>query len=402
MVTDLQNIFSKNAKGMKRSAIRELLKLTRNPDIISFAGGLPAPESFPVEELKEIIHEIMEEDPTMVLQYGPTEGDNLLREELLKRYKKDGVDLGMDNILITTASQQGLDLVAKIFVDRGDKIICELPSYLGGLSAFNSYGADLVGVEMDEDGMRADKLEETLKQMQDNGEKPKLIYCIPDFQNPAGISMPEDRRVAIIEIAKKYDVLIIEDSPYRELRFEGEHVPPMIALDDTGHVLTLGTFSKTFVPGFRLGWALGHEDVIDKLVVAKQAVDLCTPPFTQRIAAKFLEKGLMDKNIEKIKEMYREKRDVMLAEFDKHMPEGVTWTVPDGGLFLFLTLPEYMDAEELFKHAIEEKVAFVIGSAFYCNGGGQNTMRINFSFTTIEKNIEGVKRLAKVIKDNLK
>ena len=402
MVTDLQNIFSKNAKGMKRSAIRELLKLTRNPEIISFAGGLPAPESFPVEELRTIIHEIMEEDATLVLQYGPTEGDNLLREELLKRYKKEGVDLGMENILITTASQQGLDLVAKIFIDRGDKVLCELPSYLGGLSAFNSYGADLVGVEMDEHGMRSDKLEETLQKMKDNGEKPKFIYCIPDFQNPAGISMPEDRRVEIIEVAKKYDVLIIEDSPYRELRFEGEHVPPMISLDDTGHVLTLGTFSKTFVPGFRLGWALGHADVIDKLVVAKQAVDLCTPPFTQRIAAKFLEKGLMDKNIEKIKKMYREKRDVMLAEFEKHMPEEVSWTVPDGGLFLFLTLPEYMDAEKLFNHAIEEKVAFVIGSAFYCNGGGQNTMRINFSFATKEKNVEGVKRLAKVIKDNLK
>ncbi|MCD4652136.1 MAG: PLP-dependent aminotransferase family protein [Candidatus Cloacimonetes bacterium] len=399
MVSDLQSIYSANAKGMQRSAIRELLKLTAQPDIISFAGGLPAPESFPIDDLREVITEVMTNEPTRALQYGPTEGDSLLQEELIKHYNREGMNLKKENILITTSSQQGLDLVAKIFFDRGDKAIVGLPTYLGGLGAFNSYGADLVGVELDEHGMRPDHLEEELKRLHAKGEKPKFIYIIPDFQNPAGITMPRERRLEIIDIAKRYNQLIIEDSPYRELRFEGEPVPWLNALDNEGNVLTLGTFSKIFLPGFRLGWAIGHASLIDKLVVAKQSVDLCAPPFNQRVAGRFLQKGYLEKNIAKIIGMYREKRDIMLAGFREHMPEEVTWTEPEGGLFLFLTAPEYIDMGELFPKALEKKVAFVLGSAFYCNGGGKNTARINFSFSTIEQIVEGVKRLASVLKE---
>ncbi|MBC8385928.1 MAG: PLP-dependent aminotransferase family protein [Candidatus Cloacimonetes bacterium] len=401
MISNLNEIFSDNAKGMKRSAIRELLKLTQKPEIISFAGGLPSPETFPIEELKKIVLEVLDKDGANALQYGATEGDPLLRKSIMQGYRKDGLDIDIDNVLITTASQQGLDLLAKVFVNRGDKILVGLPSYLGGLGAFRSYGAELVGIEFDEFGMSSSKLQETLENLEKQGEKPKFIYVIPDFQNPAGITMPNFRREEIINIAKKFDILIVEDSPYRELRFEGEHQKRMYAIDNTGHVIILGTFSKIFVPGFRIGWIIAHKDILDKLVVAKQSVDLCTSPFVQKLAVKYVEDGYFDKNIKEVIKMYHEKRDLMLDEFEKNMPEGVSWTKPEGGLFLFLYLPEHLDANALFKKAIEKEVAFVVGSAFHCDGSGKNTMRINFSFMPKDKIIEGVKRLAAVIKEAL-
>ena len=402
MVKDLDKLFSSSAKRMRRSAIRELLKLTQKPDIISFAGGLPAPESFPVEELKGIISEMLEKEGRMALQYGATEGDQLLRELLVERYRKQGLKLGLENLIITTASQQALDLLPKIFVDKGDKGICGLPSYLGALQAFVNYGADLVGIPLDDKGMRADLLDKKLAELQKAGTMPKFIYCIPDFQNPAGITMPEERRKEIIAVAQKYDVLILEDSPYREIRFAGKSQPTIYQLADEGRVVLLGTFSKTFAPGFRIGWVIADPQIIDKVVMAKQATDLCTPPFVQRIAARYLEKGYFDKNLTGIIENYKEKRQVMIDSFKKYMPEGVTWTEPEGGLFLFLTLPEYMDAEELFKIAIEEKVAFVLGTTFFCDGTGKNTLRCNFSYMSKEKNEEGVKRLANAIKKLMK
>ena len=401
MISDLNQIYSTSIRGMKKSAIRELLKLTQDPEIISFAGGLPAPESFPVKELNEVLEKVMRDEPNIALQYGSTEGDNLLRTLLVERYRKEGLNFSMKNLIITTASQQALDHIAKIFVNPGDKVIVGLPSYLGALSAFNSYGADMIGIPLDHDGMSAEKLEDELKRLKAMNQKPKFIYVIPDFQNPSGITMSKKRRLEIIAIAKKYDVLIVEDSPYRELRFEGEPVEMMYALDNTEQVITLGTFSKIFAPGFRIGWIIGNEDILDKIVTAKQSSDLCTPPYTQRIAARYVEAGHLDKNIKKIIDLYRDKRDGMLEAFRTHMPKEVQWTEPAGGLFLFVTLPEHMDAEVLFKEAIKQKVAFVMGTSFYCNGAGRNTMRINFSYSTKEVNIEGSKRLAQVIKDNL-
>lgn len=401
MISDLDKIFSTSAQNMKRSAIREILKLTQRPEIISFGGGLPAPESFPIEQLKEITTEILDNDGPGALQYGATEGVPELRKILVERYNEQGLDIELNNLVITTSSQQGLDLLAKIFINRGDKIICGLPSYLGGLGAFNTYGAEMIGIKFDEHGMRSDILEEKLEELQEKGEKPKFIYIIPDFQNPAGITMPEFRRIEIIDLARKFDVLIVEDSPYREIRFEGVPQRTIFELDNSGQVILLGTFSKIFVPGFRIGWAVANEAIIDKLVIAKQSTDLCTPTLNQKIAHKYIEKGYFDVNLIKIIDQYHEKRDNMLKAFREYMPEEVSWTEPEGGLFLFLTLPENMDAEILFKKAIENDVAFVLGSVFHCDGSGKNTMRINFSYMPMDKTTEGVKRLAKAIKEEM-
>lgn len=402
MVSNLQNVLSVAAKGMKKSAIRELLKLTKDPEIISFAGGLPAPETFPIEELVEITTEVLLEDGGKALQYGSTEGDDKLRELIAELYKKMGFDISIENVMITTASQQGLDLLAKIFVNRGDKVLVGLPSYLGGLQAFKAYGAELVGIEFDESGMRSDDLEAKLAELKIADDLPKFIYIIPDFQNPAGITMPEKRRKEIIEIARKYDVFIIEDSPYKEIRFEGVHQESLYTLEGKGQVINFGTFSKIFVPGFRIGWIIAHPEIIDKFVKAKQATDLCTSPFVQKIAAKYMEKGYFETNLEKTIKLYKEKKDIMMQAFEKYMPEGVTWTKPEGGLFLFITLPDYMDSEILFQKAIKKKVAFVVGHAFYCNGKGRNTMRINFSYVPKDLSEIGVKRLAEVIKSEMR
>lgn len=401
MVIDYKEILSDSAKGMKRSAIRELLKLTQKPEIISFAGGLPAKESFPLEQLQEICAEVIATDGAAACQYGSTEGVPELLEILAQRYRDQGLSyVTKENITIITSSQQGLDTVGKIFLNRGDKYICELPSYLGALGAFNSYGGVGVGIPQDEQGMSAVELEKTLAEMKAKGEKPKFIYLIPDFQNPAGMTMPEARRIEILNIAKKHEIMIIEDSPYRELRFSGKPQRMLYDLDNgEGNVITLGTFSKIFMPGFRMGWVLAHPMVIDNFVKAKQSTDLCTSAFLQKITVKFFQKNYFDANVKKIVDMYRGKLEAMLGAFEKYMPEGVTWTRPEGGLFLFLTLPEGYDAEELFQIAIEKNVAFVLGTVFFVNGGGKNTMRINFSYMSEEMNIEGVKRLADAIKE---
>lgn len=401
MVSDYKEILSDSAKGMKRSAIRELLKLTQKPEIISFAGGLPAKESFPLEQLQEICAEVIATDGAAACQYGSTEGVPELLEILAQRYRDQGLSyVTKENITIITSSQQGLDTVGKIFLNRGDKYICELPSYLGALGAFNSYGGVGVGIPQDEQGMSAVELEKTLAEMKAKGEKPKFIYLIPDFQNPAGMTMPEARRIEILNIAKKHEIMIIEDSPYRELRFSGKPQRMLYDLDNgEGNVITLGTFSKIFMPGFRMGWVLAHPMVIDNFVKAKQSTDLCTSAFLQKITVKFFQKNYFDANVKNIVDMYCGKLEAMLGAFEKYMPEGVTWTRPEGGLFLFLTLPEGYDAEELFQIAIEKNVAFVLGTVFFVNGGGKNTMRINFSYMSEEMNIEGVKRLADAIKE---
>ncbi|BAX79737.1 aminotransferase-like domain-containing protein [Labilibaculum antarcticum] len=397
MISDLKGTFSQISNNNKRSAIREILKLTQNPEIISFAGGLPAPESFPVDALDSIVSKMLREEGAAVLQYDATEGVTELRELLLKKYQDEGIQCSLDNMIITTGSQQGLDLVGKVFVNQGDVVICGLPSYLGGIGAFQAYGAKMAGVPMDENGMSAELLEAKLEELKQQGIKAKFIYVIPDFQNPTGITMPESRRMEIIALAHKYDVLIVEDCPYREVRFEGKPQRLMYELDNDDHVLTLGTFSKIFAPGFRIGWVLGPKDVNEKIVVAKQSADLCTPTFVQKIAIGYMKSGLFETNLQKTIDLYHQRRDVMLAELEKHMPEGVTWTHPEGGMFLFITLPEHMNALDLFHKAIEKKVAFVSGNVFYCDGSGTNTIRLNFSYVNNEKAIEGVKRLCEIV-----
>jgi len=383
---------------MKRSEIRELLKLTAKPGIISFAGGLPAPDLFPIDDIKEMSRIVMEREGKTALQYGPTEGDNRLREELAKLMQKDGVNITSNHLLIVTSSQQGLDLVGKIFVDPGDAVMTSRPTYVGAIQAFNSYGAKMIGIEQDEEGTQTAQLEAEIAKLAAKGSKPKFIYEIPDFQNPSGITMSLKRRKELIRIAEKYDLIIIEDSPYRQLRFEGKSEPSLIAMNSE-RVLSLFTFSKILLPGFRLGWMAGPNELIQKAVTAKQSVDLCSPPFNQAILFEFLSRGLLEKQITIIIKAYREKRDFMLDKLSKYMPKlpGLKWTHPHGGLFLWVTLPEGMDAGEMFHSAIEKQVAYVVGTAFYPDGGGSNSFRMNFSYSSMAEIEEGVKRLAQVI-----
>lgn len=401
MAETFDRFFSDASHLMKKSAIREILKLTQKPDMISFAGGLPSPDSFPIDDIKEITSEVLEKEGKIALQYGTTEGDIKLRTLLAERHIRDGLKLSPENILITTGSQQALDLCGKIFIDRGDVVICGLPSYLGALNAFSNYGARLVGIPLDDEGMKPELLERIIIKLKSEGCVIKFIYVIPDFQNPTGVTLPRERRMEIIRIAEKHDLIIVEDSPYREVRFEGAHEPLMASLDTHGRVITLYTFSKILAPGFRLAWVTGHPEIIDKMVTAKQAADLCTPPFVQKIVARYIEKGLLDINLAKTVELYHGRRDYMLECFRKFMPEGVKWTEPAGGLFLFVTLPPTMDATKLLERAIEKKVAFVCGFVFYCNNEGHNTIRINFSYTDKKDTCEGVRRLAEAIREEM-
>lgn len=388
----LSSIVSNNAKNMRRSAIRDLLKMATRPEIISFGGGFPDITAFPVDELKEVVREVLDENAIQALQYGETLGLKQLREILAERYREQGMDVTYENFIITTSSQQAIDMITALFINPGDTIVCGLPSYLGALQAFYAHQANPVGVPRDEE------LRSVVGALAAAGKKPKFIYAIPDFQNPSGVTMDIAQRMNVIEVAKKFNLLIVEDSPYREIRFDGESMPMIYSLDKEGRTMLLGTFSKTFVPGFRLGWIMAPKPIIDRLEIVKQSVDLCAPVFNQFIAAKFIKKGYFDKNIERIKINYCAKRNSMIAAFEKYMPEGVTWTNPDGGLFLFVTLPQGYDATDLFKLAVKEDVAFVIGEAFHCDGSGKNTLRINFSYMNEERAEEGVRRLANAIR----
>jgi len=401
---DLQKLFSQNAHSMKRSAIRELLKLTNKPGLISFAGGLPDPHVFPVEEIREITNEILTKEPQRSLQYGLTSGDPRLRKILAQRAAAEGMPLTEENVLITTASQQGLELISKIFIDPGDVVIVEMPSYLGGLNAFTTYRADLVTIPLDEDGMRIDILREKLKELSDTGRLPKFIYTVPDFQNPAGVTLSAGRRKELLDLCYQYDLPLVEDTPYRELRFEGESPPDLLSMDDRGYVVSLHTFSKILFPGMRLGWALASKDIIDKMELAKQSMDLCTPTFTQSIVLRYIERGLLEPQIQRIIEVYRRKRDIMLQALETHMPkaEGISWTHPEGGLFLWVTLPDEIDTEEMFAEAVENDVAYVLGKAFCANSGGEHSMRLNFSYPDEAEITVGVRRLAKAVKSRLK
>lgn len=383
--------FSDNAQNMRQSPIRELLRNKDLSQLISFAGGYPNPRTFPIGEIKEIMVKVMENDGESVLQYSATEGLLKLRKILASRYQHQGLDIDHENIIITTSSQQAIDLTTKIFINPGDNIICGLPSYLGALQSFYSYRANIIGLR------NFEGLEENLEIMAKDGKLPNFIYTIPDFQNPSGETISIDKRKELLSLAKKYDLLIIEDSPYREIRYEGEDLPLLYSMDNE-RVILFGTFSKTFAPGFRIGYVIAPKEIVRKIAIAKQSTDLCSPVFDQAVVAEFIESGLFDSNLSKTKEFYKAKRDFILNCFEKYMPEYVNWTKPDGGIFLFVSLPEYCDTNELFKLTLDENVAFVAGSLFHSDGSGKNTMRINFSFLDFEKTELGVKILAKNIK----
>lgn len=401
MQTPWDHRFAQRTQRMGSSAIRELLKLTERPDIISFAGGLPAPDVFPTEQFREACNRVMQDYGAQALQYGTTEGYLPLRELIVRHTSRYGIEVTPDNILITSGSQQALDLLGKILINRGDRILVESPTYLGALQAWSAYGAEYVTVPMDEDGMVTDALEDALRS------GPKFIYVLPNFQNPTGVTLSLERRHKLIELADRYGVPIVEDDPYGQLRYEGKHLPSVVLLDDqyrdsseafySGNVIYLSTFSKTLAPGIRLAWVVAPPVVIRKLVQAKQGADLHTSSFNQLVAYEVSRGGFLDEHIKVIRQVYGDRRDVMLAAMDSYFPPGVEWTHPQGGLFLWGVLPENLSAADVLKLAVEEKVAFVPGAPFYPAGGGHNTMRLNFSNATPEKIQEGIARLGRVL-----
>ena len=401
-MSNYNHLYSKTATSVKASAIRELLKIIARPEIISFAGGLPDPNLFPRQEIAQVLQDVIKNHSTESLQYGTTEGQKILKEELIKLTREtEGIDLKPENLLVVSASQQGLDMCSRIFLNRGDAIITASPTYLGGLQAFEAAGAQVYGADSDEFGLTVTGLEKCLKELQAAGKLCKFIYIVPDFQNPTGTTVPQERRVEILKLAEKYNTLILEDSPYRQVRFEGKAPDTFLKLDGgKGRVITLFTFSKVFVPGFRLGYVVGPADVIQHCVILKQAMDLCTSPFLQLAAAEYLRGGYLQKHICDIVEMYGKKRDFMLQMLEKYMPQGVKWTRPEGGLFLWVTVPEKIDTQKMLTLAVQEQqVAYVAGFDFYPpRNARRNDLRLNFSYSSFEQIEQGVQRLAATIK----
>ena len=396
-------LYSRVVKRSKASAIRELLKVISNPEIISFAGGLPDPDLFPVDEVAQIMHDVIKEHPRESLQYGTTEGQHKFKQELIKLLKEtENITVTSDQILAVSASQQALDMAARMFVDPGDAVVTAAPTYLGALQALQVAGADIIGAESDGYGVLPEDLERKLAELQAQGRRCKYVYLVPDFQNPTGTTIPEQRRKEILEIVKKYNTFILEDSPYRQVRFEGTAPTTFYALDKgQGNVITLFTFSKIFVPGFRLGYIIGPADVIRKFVILKQSMDLCTSPLLQLATAEYLRSGKLLAHIQEMIKVYRAKRDLMLKTLAEVMPKNISWTRPEGGLFLWVTLPKHMDATVLLQKAIEHKVAYVAGVDFYPSANVKNDLRLNFSYSTPEQIVEGLNRLAQTIKENM-
>jgi len=389
-------MFSEDVSSFFRSPVREIFKRVDLNAIYSFAGGYPSAETFPLEEIRQTMSEVIDKYAGKAFQYGATQGVPELREAVAER-----CGVPVERVQITSSSQQGIDVCTRVLVDPGDVILTSSPSYLGALQSFRSYRADIRGVahDADTDAFRAE-YERVIAQVEAEGKKIKFLYMIPDFQNPSGESLTLQERRMLVSLAQKHDFLIVEDSPYRELRYEGEPIPTMYSLDPD-RVIHLGSFSKIFAPGFRLGWAIAHPDILDKIYVCKQSLDLCPPIFDQYVAAEFLKSGRLDANLKKSIELYRSKRDLLLSQLEEHMPEGITWTHPEGGLFLFLTMPEGFDAVRFYDRALDAGVAYVAGEFFHPDGSGKNTMRMNFSFMSPQKIKEGVELLARLLYDEI-
>ncbi len=397
---DLTPLYSARAKAIKASEIRELLKLTENPDVISFAGGLPNPHTFPVDEVRQATERVFQEHSARAFQYSTTEGVTELRDAISEHLGKDGMDVHPDDVLITNGSQQGLDLLGRVMLDPNDTVVASNPTYLGALQAFNFFGAQYAAANSDQDGIIPDHLEEVLVGLRQQGVHPKFLYAVPTFQNPSGTVIPENRRKKILDLAHEHDLLIVEDDPYGKLRFEGDPVPTFYQLDkNEGRVLYFGTFSKILVPGFRLAWSVGPTDLIRKMVISKQSVDLCTNAFTQFIAADLLQNGIVEKHLPNIIDLYKGKRDVMLNAMDQHFPtDGVTWTRSEGGLFTWAEMPEGINCVEMLQESIKHNVAYVPGKPFYPEPEmGFNTMRLNFSHPTDDNIRTGIERLGQTM-----
>ena len=398
-MTDFNKFYSDRVRPMKGSAIREMFKRMQDPEIISLAGGNPASELFPGNELAEIAHEILLKNPTGALQYGTTDGLPQMKECAIERAKKVNAYADGDACIIMTGANQGIDLTAKSLINKGDKIIVESPSFIGSLNAFRTYEAELVGVRVDSDGMNMEELEQALK----SNTNVKMIYTIPTFQNPTGTTMSLEKRKRLIELANEYDVLVLEDNPYGDLRFTGEDLPTLKSMDTQNRVIYAGSFSKILSPGMRLGYLIGASALLDKIEILKQVNDVHTPVLTQMMCVEFMKKYDIDEYIEKNRQLYGEKCAVMLEAMDEYFPKGkVKWTVPEGGIFMWCECPEIDDVTVIVDKALEKKVAIVPGSNFAIdNKAPSNMFRLNFSSATCEKLKEGIKRLGEALNEVL-
>jgi 2-aminoadipate transaminase len=392
---------AKRAGLMARSSIREILKLTQRPEIISFAGGLPAPELFPIERVREAADTVLSERGAEALQYSTSEGVAELRDFIAARMSRNGLTVTRDNILIVSGAQQAIELVGHVLLDEGDGLIVESPTYMGMLQSWRPYHLDYHTLPTDDDGLRVDLLDPVLRQ------QPKLAYLVPNFQNPQGVTLSEPRRRELVRLLDDYDSIVVEDNPYGELRYSGADIPSLVEIDAVqsgsgaldGHVVYIGTFSKVLAPGFRVAWIAAPAAVMDKLVQAKQGADLHTSTLTQMMVAEIVRDGFLDRHIAQLRQVYRERRDVMLAAMDRYFPDEVSWAKPEGGLFLMATAPEHLDTTDLLKEAIRYEVAYVPGLDFHVGGVGANTFRLNFSNARPAQIEEGIRRLGSLLKE---
>jgi 2-aminoadipate transaminase len=393
--------YSRVSKRIFRSEIREILKWSRKPGVISFGGGLPDAALFPVEEIAEITARVLETKGYLALQYGPTPGETEMIEALRGHMADFDEKAEPTEICVTSSSQQGLDLLSLLFIDEGSPVVMELPSYLGAIQAFSRSGADMRGIPMDREGMIVREVEREIASLEKEGGKPRFIYTVPDFQNPSGVTLSLERRHELISLAQDREIPIVEDSPYRELSFTGELLPSLWTLSGGKGVIMLKTFSKVLFPGMRMGWIVTDCECLEKFILLKQSVDLCTPSFNQLILAEYIRRGKMKESIARSVECYKPKLETMLRALKEHMPEGVAWSEPTGGMFIWLTLPERIDTKEIFMTAIEHNVAYVIGRPFHCDRSGGNTLRLNYSFPAVEEIDKGIQHLAQAIRQVL-
>ncbi|MEW5747296.1 MAG: PLP-dependent aminotransferase family protein [Candidatus Thermoplasmatota archaeon] len=402
MARDFSRHFSQRAREMKASDVRELLKLLQVPDMISFAGGMPSPETFPADMIREIASEVLAKDSGRILQYGITEGYAPLRESIADRMRGKGMDASADDVLVVSGSQQVIDLMGKVFIDPKDVIVVSAPTYLTALTGFGTYQAAFEAVPLDQDNMRLDLFEERVKRLAKRSNQPKIVYVLPNFHNPAGVTMPEANRRRLVDMASEYDFIVLEDDPYGELRYSGEHLKPVKAFDDEGRVVYMGTFSKVLSPGLRVGWVVADPEILKKLIISKQSTDVCTNVLGQAIAHEYMARKLMDRQIKKIIEIYGRKLRLMLDGMEEFMPDGVKWLKPEGGMFLWATLPDGLESPPLLEKSLKKRVAFVSGRAFFPDPkDGFGTLRLNFSYPSDELITEGLRRLGAVINQEM-
>jgi 2-aminoadipate transaminase len=394
-------LFASRTRSMTSSAMRDLMAITARPEVISLAGGLPDTSTFPAERLAALMARVAADSSAQALQYGPTEGFEPAKRCIVEVMAAEGMDVDTEDLLVTTGGQQVIDLVCRAFVDPGDVIVAEAPTYPGAVPAFGSYQAQVVQIEMDDDGMRIDVLRETLARLDADGRRPKFVYTIPSFQNPGGVTMSLERRRELVAIAHEREMLVLEDNPYGLLRYEGEPLPTLRSLDDGQFVVYLGTFSKILAPGLRLGWAAAPAPVLQKLNLGKQAADLCSSSLTQLFVAAYFEDADWRDYVHGLVDVYRRRRDTMLDALAEHLPPEATWTRPEGGLFIWATLPDYIDTTDLLARALREHVAFVPGRAAFTDGRGGSSMRLNFSGVNEDDIREGVRRIGKVVREQV-